>query len=76
MNHGKIRVVNSFVIFFFIRHRECFTCTNCKNSLAGQRFTSRDEQPFCADCFARLFAKKCVSCIKPITGKKKRNANK
>ncbi|CAF0763347.1 unnamed protein product [Adineta steineri] len=49
-------------------HRECFTCTHCKNSLAGQRFTSRDDQPYCADCFARLFAKKCYSCSKPITG--------
>jgi len=49
-------------------HRECFTCTNCKNSLAGQRFTSRDDHPFCADCFARLFAKKCYACTKPITG--------
>ncbi|CAF1194789.1 unnamed protein product [Adineta steineri] len=49
-------------------HRECFTCTNCKNSLAGQRFTSRDDHPYCADCFARLFAKKCFACNKPITG--------
>ncbi|CAF1128706.1 unnamed protein product [Rotaria sp. Silwood1] len=49
-------------------HRECFTCTHCKNSLAGQRFTSRDDHPYCADCFARLFAKKCVACSKPITG--------
>lgn len=54
---------------FFFRHRECFTCTNCKNSLAGQRFTSRDEHPYCADCFARLFAKKCFACSKPITGR-------
>lgn len=53
----------------FFRHRECFTCTNCKNSLAGQRFTSRDDHPYCADCFGRLFAKKCFACNKPITGK-------
>ncbi|CAF1116509.1 unnamed protein product [Rotaria sp. Silwood1] len=49
-------------------HRECFTCTNCKNSLASQRFTSRDDHPYCADCFGRLFAKKCFACTKPITG--------
>lgn len=29
-------------------HRECFTCTNCQKSLAGERFTSRDEKPDCA----------------------------
>lgn len=49
-------------------HRECFTCTNCSTSLAGQRFTSRDEKPYCADCFGELFAKRCTACTKPITG--------
>ncbi|XP_011557471.3 paxillin isoform X4 [Plutella xylostella] len=49
-------------------HRECFTCTNCSTSLAGQRFTSRDEKPYCAECFGELFAKRCTSCTKPITG--------
>jgi len=50
-------------------HRECFTCTNCDRILAGQRFTSRDDKPFCADCFAQLFSKRCNACSKPITGK-------
>lgn len=49
-------------------HRECFTCTNCTTPLAGQRFTSRDEKPYCADCFGELFAKRCTACTKPITG--------
>ncbi|XP_072940449.1 uncharacterized protein Lmpt isoform X2 [Epargyreus clarus] len=49
-------------------HRECFTCTHCDASLAGQRFTSRDEKPYCAECFGELFAKRCTSCSKPITG--------
>lgn len=50
-------------------HRECFTCTHCETPLAGQRFTSRDEKPYCADCFGELFAKRCTACTKPITGK-------
>lgn len=50
-------------------HRECFTCTHCSTSLAGQRFTSRDDKPYCADCFGELFAKRCTACTKPITGK-------
>ena len=50
-------------------HRECFTCKNCYLSLAGQKFTSKDEQPYCSECFGKLFAKKCYSCVKPITGK-------
>ncbi|OQR71738.1 protein prickle-like [Tropilaelaps mercedesae] len=49
-------------------HRECFCCSNCNTCLAGQRFTSRDEKPYCADCFGELFAKRCTSCTKPITG--------
>ncbi|XP_014235312.1 prickle planar cell polarity protein 3-A isoform X3 [Trichogramma pretiosum] len=49
-------------------HRDCFTCTHCNQSLAGQRFTSRDEKPYCAECFGELFAKRCTSCTKPITG--------
>ncbi|XP_014219059.1 calponin homology and LIM domain-containing protein isoform X1 [Copidosoma floridanum] len=49
-------------------HRDCFTCSHCNQSLAGQRFTSRDEKPYCANCFGELFAKRCTACTKPITG--------
>ncbi|KAL8575291.1 hypothetical protein ACOMHN_001836 [Nucella lapillus] len=49
-------------------HRECFTCTNCNKMLAGEKFTSKDEQPYCGDCFGELFAKRCCRCTKPITG--------
>ncbi|KAK9888403.1 hypothetical protein WA026_000652 [Henosepilachna vigintioctopunctata] len=49
-------------------HRECFTCTHCSKSLAGERFTSRDDKPYCAECFGELFAKRCFACNKPITG--------
>ena len=54
-------------------HRECFTCTHCSTSLAGQRFTSRDEKPYCAECFGELFAKRCTACSKPITGQSSHN---
>ncbi|VDP74153.1 unnamed protein product [Schistosoma mattheei] len=50
-------------------HKECFTCTSCSKQLAGLKFTSKDEQPYCADCYGELFAKKCTKCTKPITGK-------
>ncbi|KAF5288727.1 hypothetical protein FQA39_LY15299 [Lamprigera yunnana] len=49
-------------------HRECFTCTHCNSNLAGARFTSRDDKPYCAECFGELFAKRCTACNKPITG--------
>uniref|UniRef100_A0A1B6HZH4 LIM zinc-binding domain-containing protein n=2 Tax=Proconiini TaxID=565685 RepID=A0A1B6HZH4_9HEMI len=49
-------------------HRECFACTNCSTTLAGVRFTSRDDKPYCAECFGELFSKRCTACSKPITG--------
>ena len=44
--------------------------TTCNKylSASGQRFTSRDDKPYCADCFGELFSKRCTSCAKPITG--------
>ncbi len=36
--------------------------------LSGEKFTSKDEQPYCGDCYGDLFAKKCCRCTKAITG--------
>ena len=52
----------------YICLQECFVCARCETALAGQKFASREDKPFCADCFAELFAKRCASCSKPITG--------
>ena len=41
---------------------------NLHQSMIGQRFTSRDDLPYCAECFAELFSKRCTACTKPITG--------
>ncbi|KAJ8315009.1 hypothetical protein KUTeg_007159 [Tegillarca granosa] len=49
-------------------HKECFLCTNCNKELAKEKFTSRDDKPYCADCYGELFAKKCCKCSKAITG--------
>nr|XP_022905643.1 four and a half LIM domains protein 2-like [Onthophagus taurus] len=49
-------------------HTECFNCTNCPTLLSGVTFTSRDEKPYCAKCFGKLFAKKCFGCREPING--------
>ena len=50
-------------------HKECFSCTNCNQSLAGHSFTSRHDKPYCADCAGHLFSKQCNACAKSITGK-------
>ena len=49
-------------------HRECLVCTGCQTPLAGQQFTSREDDPYCVTCFGELFAPKCSSCKRPITG--------
>ncbi|MEE6475863.1 hypothetical protein FKM82_010877 [Ascaphus truei] len=48
-------------------HNDCFLCTNCNKKLAGEKFTSREESPYCMDCFSILYATKCTACAKPIT---------
>ncbi|XP_031814651.1 four and a half LIM domains protein 2 isoform X1 [Sarcophilus harrisii] len=48
-------------------HKECFVCTECKKQLSGQRFTSRDEDAYCLNCFCNLYAKKCAGCTNPIS---------
>ena len=54
-------------------HPECFTCTNCQKALTGQRFKSRDQTPYCVNCYGELFCKRCTLCCKPITGTLKFN---
>lgn len=49
-------------------HRDCFICAHCSKSLAGEKFTSHEEKPYCADCYSDQFAKKCHKCRKAITG--------
>ncbi|MCP9260123.1 Protein prickle [Dirofilaria immitis] len=67
---GVVNVINTGGVTYKNEpwHRECFCCTNCNTSLAGQRFTSKDEKPYCANCYGELFAKRCNACVKPITG--------
>ena len=50
-------------------HKECFSCSNCKKSLAGHSFTSRQDKPYCIDCAKHLFSKQCNARSQSITGK-------
>lgn len=52
-----------------IWHKECFLCSGCRKELCEEAFMSRDDFPFCLDCYNHLYAKKCAACTKPITGK-------
>ncbi|XP_049634645.1 four and a half LIM domains protein 1-like [Suncus etruscus] len=49
-------------------HAECFVCSNCSKQLAGERFTTVEENFYCVDCYKNVVAKKCAGCKNPITG--------
>lgn len=51
-------------------HRDCFTCTNCEQSLTGQMVHSnKDKQePYCGTCYDELFSKRCTACGQIISG--------
>ena len=34
--------------------QECFVCARCEVQLAGQKFASREDKPYCADCFGEV----------------------
>jgi len=50
-------------------HPECFKCAYCKKVIAREQFASKDDKPFCVDCYGKLFAKQCKRCLQPITGR-------
>ena len=49
-------------------HRECFLCTSCDTELANVKFATKEEQPYCPDCYIKTFAKICEKCGQPIAG--------
>lgn len=50
-------------------HRECFLCTKCNAELAHVKFATKDDNPYCPECYVKLFAKICEKCNQPIAGK-------
>lgn len=49
-------------------HRECFLCTGCDTELANVKFATKDDLPYCPDCYIKTFAKICEKCGQPIAG--------
>ena len=45
-------------------HRGCFTCFKCRKRLVD-KFVSKDEGPFCLDCFQRQ--SESFNCLKVIS---------
>ena len=49
-------------------HKECFVCKSCNTSLAGVKFVTKDDRPYCQECHVKKFSKKCELCVRPISG--------
>jgi len=49
-------------------HPNCFACTNCKTTFNDKAYFEKDGRPFCSTCFNNVFAPRCKSCNKSISG--------
>eukprot|EP01083_Nonionella_stella_P286274 974365_1 len=49
-------------------HVDCFTCAECKESLAGKGYVERDGKYFCENCYHEKFSPKCGKCEQIIKG--------
>ena len=49
-------------------HKECFYCIICKESLIGKGFQNYDANVICQECYKEKVSKKCLVCLKSITG--------
>lgn len=45
---------------------ERYDCTECKETLFGQKYILKDENPFCIKCYEALFSNTCEVCQKLI----------
>jgi len=50
-------------------HHTCFLCAGCDKQLASVSFITHNNQPYCKQCHAANFAKRCVVCNEGIVGK-------
>lgn len=45
-------------------HKDCFTCSNCKQVIGTGSFFPKGEDFYCVTCHEAKFAKHCVKCNK------------
>eukprot|EP01083_Nonionella_stella_P286273 974364_1 len=49
-------------------HVDCFTCAECKESIAGKGYVEHDGKYFCKNCYHEQFSPKCGKCEQIIKG--------
>ncbi|XP_067940133.1 four and a half LIM domains protein 2-like [Watersipora subatra] len=62
LNHGGVTFKDEAF------HRECFLCTKCNTELAHIKFATKNDIPYCPDCYVKQFSKVCMKCERPIAG--------
>uniref|UniRef100_A0A8D2LGU6 Four and a half LIM domains 1 n=1 Tax=Varanus komodoensis TaxID=61221 RepID=A0A8D2LGU6_VARKO len=50
-----------------IWHKECFTCSQCKQVIGTASFFPKGDEIYCVTCHEHKFAKTCVKCKNAIT---------
>lgn len=45
---------------------ERYDCTECKETLYGQKHILKEENPYCTKCYEALFSHNCEACKKLI----------
>lgn len=43
-------------------HMKHFRCFDCDAQLGGQRYVTKEDMPYCCECFERRFSDFCVTC--------------
>lgn len=49
-------------------HPTCFVCTECLQPFESGQFHKKDDRPYCADHYNKLFGVSCSKCSQPIDG--------
>lgn len=50
-----------------VKMAERYDCTECEESLYGQKYILKEESPFCIKCYEKLFSSTCEVCQKLIS---------
>ncbi|NXM52684.1 FHL1 protein, partial [Illadopsis cleaveri] len=48
-------------------HKDCFTCSQCKQVIGSGSFFPKGDEFYCVSCHEHKFAKTCAKCKNPIT---------
>ena len=60
--HKVGKLTMTVIMIMTMIMQECFVCARCEVQLAGQKFASREDKPYCADCFGEVMPTLLMHC--------------